>query len=71
MINMPCINKKRVKSVPKPKWFTEELQKAIYLRDFLKKHGQYEESNKLRNAINSQKYAAKKQQQQTNKQTNK
>ena len=52
---------KRVKSVPKPKWFTKELQEAIYLRDFLKKHGQHEESKKkLRNAINSQKRAAKK-----------
>ena len=51
---------KRVRSVPKPKWFTKELQEAIYLRDFLKKHGQHEESNKLRNAINSQKRAAKK-----------
>ena len=51
---------KRVKSVPKPKWFTKELQEAIYRRDFLKKHGQHEESKKLRNAINSQKRAAKK-----------
>ena len=51
---------KRVKSVPKPKWFTKELQEAIYLRDFLKKHGQHEQSKKLRNAINSQKRAAKK-----------
>ena len=51
---------KRVRSVPKPKWFTKELQEAIYLRDFLKKHGQHEESNRLRNAINSQKRAAKK-----------
>ena len=34
---------KWVKSVPKPKWFTKELQEAIYLRDFLKKHGQHEE----------------------------
>ena len=57
---MPHVNKKRVRSVPKPKWFTKELQEAIYLRDFLKKHGQHEESNKLRNAINSQKHAAKK-----------
>ena len=51
---------KRVRSVPKPKWFTKELQEAIYLRDFLKKHAQHEESNKLRNAINSQRCAAKK-----------
>ena len=51
---------KRVKSLPKPKWFTKELQEAIYLRDFLKRHGQHEESKKLRNAINSQKRAAKK-----------
>ena len=51
---------KRVKSVPKPKWFTKELQEAIYLRDFLKKHGQHEESTTLRNAIHSQKRAAKK-----------
>ena len=34
---------KRVKSFPKPKWFSKELQKAIYLRDFLKSHGQHEE----------------------------
>ena len=40
--------------------FTKKPQEAIYLRDFLKKHGQYEESNQLRNAINSQKRAAKK-----------
>ena len=60
MINMPRINKKGVRSVPKPKWFTNELQGTIYLRDFLKKHGQHEESNKLRNANNSQKRAAKK-----------
>ena len=32
----------------------------IYLRDILKKHGQHEESKNLRNAINSQKRAAKK-----------
>ena len=51
---------KRVKSVPKPKWFTKELQEAIYLRDFFKRDGQHEESNKLRNAIDSQKRAAKK-----------
>ena len=25
---------KRVKSFPKPKWFSKELQEAIYLRDF-------------------------------------
>ena len=35
---------KRVKSFPKPKWFSKELQEAIYLRDFLKSHGQHEES---------------------------
>ena len=51
---------KRVKSVPKPKLFTKELQEAVYLRDFLKKHGQQEDSNKLGNAINSQKRAANK-----------
>ena len=50
---------KRVKSFPKPKWFSKELHEAIYLRDFLKSHGQHEESNKLRNAINSHKRAAK------------
>ena len=49
-----------MRSVSKPNWFTKELQVTIYLRDFLKKHGQHEESNKLRNAINSQKRAAKK-----------
>ena len=52
--------RKRVKSFPKPKWFAKELQEAIYLRDFLKRHGQHEESKKLRNAINSHKRAAKK-----------
>ena len=52
--------RKRVKSFPKPKWFSKELQEAIYLRDFLKRHGQHEESKKLRNAINSHKRAAKK-----------
>ena len=52
--------RKRVKSFPKPKWFSKELQEAIYLRDFLKSHGQHEESKKLRNAINSHKCAAKK-----------
>ena len=51
---------KRVKSFPKPKWFSKELQEAIYLRDFLKSHGQHEESKKLRNAINSHKRAANK-----------
>ena len=52
--------RKRVKSFPKPKWFSKELQEEIYLRDFLKRHGQHEESKKLRNAINSHKCAAKK-----------
>ena len=51
---------KRVKSFPKPKWFSKELQEAICLRDFLKSHGQHEESKKLRNGINSHKRAAKK-----------
>ena len=51
---------KRVKSFPKPKWFSEELQEAIYLRHFLKSHGQHDESKTLRNAINSHKRAAKK-----------
>ena len=50
---------KRVKSFLKPKWFSKELQEAIYLRDFLKRHGQDEESKKLRNAINSHNRAAK------------
>ena len=49
-----------MKSFPKPKWFSKELQEAIYLRDFLKRHGQHEETKKLRNAINSHKRAAKK-----------
>ena len=48
-----------MRSVPEPKWFTRELQEEIYPRDFLKKHGQHEESNKLRNAVYSQKRAAK------------
>ena len=52
--------RKRVKSFPKPKWVSKELQEVIYLRDFLKRHGQHEESKKLRNAINSHKRAAKK-----------
>ena len=51
---------KRLKSFPKPKWFSKELQEAIYLRDFLKSHGQHEESKNLRNAIHSHKRAAKK-----------
>ena len=58
---------KRVKSFPKPEWFSKELQEAIYLRDFLKSHGQHEESKKKkkkkkkkRNATNSHKCAAKK-----------
>ena len=38
----------------------ERMQEAIYLRDFVKRHGQHEESKKLRNAINSHKRAAKK-----------
>ena len=49
-----------MKSFPKPKWFSKELQEAIYLRDFLKSHGQHEESKKLRNAINSHKRSTKK-----------
>ena len=51
---------KRVKSFPKSKCFSKELQEAIYLRDFLKSHGQHEKLKKLRNAINSHKRAAKK-----------
>ena len=51
---------KKVRSVPKLKWFTEVLQEAIYLRDFLKKHGQLEKSNNQGKAINSIKRAAKK-----------
>ena len=35
---------KRVKSVSKPKWFTKELQEAIYLRDFVRKRGQHDKS---------------------------
>ena len=50
MINMMFINKK-VRSVPKPKWFTKELQEAIYFRNFLKEHGQHEESSKIRNEL--------------------
>ena len=49
-----------MKSFSKPKWFSKELQEVIYLRDFLKRHGQHEESKKLRTAINSHKCAAKK-----------
>ena len=51
---------KRVKQKAKPKWLSAELQKAIHLRDLLKKQGYHEESKKLRNKINSQKRAAKK-----------
>ena len=51
---------RRAKSFPKPKWFSKEQQEAIYIRDFLKSHGQHEKSKKLRNAINSHKRAAKK-----------
>ena len=62
---------KRVKSFPKLKWFSKELQEAIYLRDFVKSHGQHEESKnkktkkktkqkRERNAINSHKRAARK-----------
>ena len=51
---------KRVQSSPRPKWFSKELQEAVYLRDYLKRHGHHEESKKLRNAINSHKRAAKK-----------
>ena len=35
--------RKRVKSFPKPKRFLKELQEAIYLRDFFKRHGQHDE----------------------------
>jgi exonuclease III len=50
----------RVKHTAKPEWMTKELQEAGYLRDYLKQHGYHEESNKLRNAINSQKRREKK-----------
>ena len=54
MIIVPNIKQcKRVKSFPKPKWVSKELQGAVYLRDFPKTHGQHEESKKLRHAINS------------------
>ena len=46
---------KRTKRAPKPRWLTKEIQEAIHLRDYLKKHGYHEESKKIRNAINSQK----------------
>jgi hypothetical protein len=39
---------------------TNELQEAGYLRDYLRLQGYHEESNKLRNAINSQKRREKK-----------
>ena len=52
--------RKRVKSFPKSNFFSKELQEVIYLRDFLKRHGQHEESKKLRTAISSHKRAAKK-----------
>ena len=51
---------KRVKSFPKPKWFSKELQEAMYLRNLLKSHGQHQDSKKLRNTINSHKHATKK-----------
>ena len=52
---------KRVNSFPKPKWFLKNCRRQlIYLRGFLKHHGQHEESKKLRNAINSHKHAAEK-----------
>ena len=51
---------KRVRQKAKPKWLSADLQKAIHLRDLLKKQGHHEESKKLRNKINSQKRAAKK-----------
>ena len=51
---------KMVKSFLKPKWFSKELQETIYLKDFLKSHGQHKESKKLRNTINSLERTAKK-----------
>ena len=34
--------RKRMKSCPKPKWFSKELQEAFYFRDFLQRYGQHE-----------------------------
>ena len=52
----------RIKHTSKPKWFTKEIQDAIWLRDKLLKTGKHlEYKKKQRNKVNSLKRTAKKQ----------
>ena len=51
----------RIKHISKPKWFTEEIQDAIWLRDKLLKAGKHQEYKKQRNKVNSLKRTPKKQ----------
>ena len=51
----------RIKHISKPKWFTKEIQDAIWLRDKLLKAGKHQEYKKQRNKVNSLKRTAKKQ----------
>ena len=51
----------RIKHTSKPKWFTKEIQDAIWLRNKLLKAGKHLEYKKQRNKVNSMKRTAKKQ----------